>query len=667
MDAHGDAGFPAASQARNAGDHPTQQQICFGTDQAHPVPHPKPVDGSTQVTTNMNLNDPAGVAPAILRLHPGLDHGQLELISHLEGPTLGIAGPGTGKTLAVALRGTNILLRGLAQPEDLVLCTYSRPAAQELRQRFIALATAAGCPGDLSRVRIGTIHSLCRHMLRSHGRRRGPRTDFEVLNEDEQWRLLSRHFNGVFGPDLNVLEREGWRWREPDLVIRHGRKFFERLCDELIDPEVLIDSGDPFHAALGRCYQRYRDLLLDEGSADFDHLQRWAAELLEDGRTAGLISAGIRYLICDEYQDTSYIQERILLRLCRDHGNICVVGDDDQSIYWFRGASVRNLLQFPGHFSSCHTVELNVNHRSHPAIVAFYDRWMATAADWSNPDPQGRTFRHPKSITSHAADLYQDYPAVIRVAGCNAREEGAQLADLLRFLKRQRVIAEYGQVALLLHSVRGTAATGYLDALERAGIPVDRRPSGSGGRRAADRPRALTVTTVHQAKGREWDVVIVGSLDYCNPDVDPVGRELQHYCLRPAFEPPDRTSDFDHARQHYVAFSRPRGLLVLTSGDMVHPRLEDAWGRLPRWDRMNRGALTRQRFQPPEQTGNTERSPCPVPVAPSLRRLDVWVGRAASLANGPRLKMPEERRSHPYRPISIRAASPCRRNHTTGR
>ena len=588
----------------------------------------------------MTMNDPVGVAPAILRLHPGLDQGQLELIGHLEGPTLGIAGPGTGKTLAVALRGTNILLHGLAQPEDLMLCTYSRPAARELRQRFLALATTAGCPGDLYRVRIGTIHGLCRSILRTHGRRGGLQPDFAVLNEDEQWRLLSRHFVDVFGPDLNVLERRGWRWREPRLVIRHGRKFFERLCDELIDPEELLNSWDPFHSALGRCYQRYRDLLLNEGNADFDHLQRWAAELLEDDLIDSPISSGIRYLICDEYQDTSYAQEHILLRLSRDHGNICVVGDDDQGIYRFRGASVRNLLQFPGHFPSCHTVELSVNYRSHPAIVDFYDRWMATAAEWSNPNPQGRLFRHPKSITPHAAALYQEYPAVIRVEGCNGVEEGAQLAELLGFLKRKRVIAEYGQAALLLHSVRGTAAAGYLDALERAGIPVDRRPSTSEGRRVADRPWALTVTTVHQAKGREWDVVIVGSLDYCNPDVDPVGRELQHYCLRPSFEPPDRIADFDHARQHYVAFSRPRGLLVLTSGDPVHPRLEDAWDRLPRWDSMDRGALARQRFRPAEQTSETELSPYPVHAAPSLRRLDVWVGRAASLAKAPRLARP---------------------------
>ena len=123
------------------------------------------------------MNHKAGVAPAILRRHPGLDQGQLELIGHLDGPARGIAGPGTGKTLAVALRGINILLQGLASPEELVLCTYSRAAARELRQRFIALATDAGYMGDLSRVRIGTIHGLCRRILSSHARRAGLRPD----------------------------------------------------------------------------------------------------------------------------------------------------------------------------------------------------------------------------------------------------------------------------------------------------------------------------------------------------------------------------------------------------------------------------------------------------------------------------------------------------------
>ena len=572
-------------------------------------------------------NHTAGVAPAILRRHPGLDRGQLELIGHLDGPTLGIAGPGAGKTLAVALRGTNILLRESARPEELVLCTYSRAAARELEQRFIALATAAGYTGDLSRVRIGTIHRLCRRILRSHARRAGLRSDFAVLNEDEQWRLLSRHYDDIFGPDLDVLEREGWRWKEPHLVMRHGLKYFERLCDELIDPEELIGSRDPFHAALGRCYCRYRDLLLAEGVADFDHLQRWAAELLEDDRIADPIAGGIQHLVCDEYQDTSAVEELVLLRLSRAHGNLCVVGDDDQAIYRFRGASVRNLLEFPERFPDCHTVELGVNYRSHPCIVDFYDRWMATAADWSNPDPQGRPFRYPKSITPHNPGAYREYPAVIAVdGGGDAKAEGRQLVDLVGFLKRKHVIADYGQVALLLHSVKGAAAVGYLDALERAGIPVNRAPAGSREHRHAGNRHALTVTTIHQAKGREWDVVITGSLDFDNVDVDPVGRELQPYCGRSAFEPADRIAPFDHARQHYVAFSRPRGLLVLTSAGPVHSRFRDAWDCLPRWDRMDRRVLGGQRFRPAGVEVEPGLAQPPL-VIPSLKRLDVWVGR----------------------------------------
>ena len=473
-----------------------------------------------------DMNDTTGVAQAILRPHPGLDRGQLEPVGHLDGPTLGIAGPGSGKTLAVALRGTNILLRGRAKPEQLVLCTYSRAAARELRQRFIKLATASGYRGDLSRVRIGTIHGLCRRILRSHARRAGLRLAFAVWNEDDQWRLLMRYYDDVFGPDLDILEREGWRWREPHLVVRHGHKFLERICDELIDPAALIGSRDPFHAALGRCYDRYRDPLLDEGSADFDHRQRWAAELLEDDRIAAPISDGIRHLVCDEYQDTSFVQEMLLLRLFRSHGNLCVVGDDDQSIYRFRGASVRNLLEFPEHFPTCHAVELSVNYRSHPAIVDFYARWMTTAADWSNPDPLGRPFCHPKCITPHDRGAHGNYPVVIAVEGRDSGDERWQLAELVRFLKRERVIAEYKQVALLLHSVKGPVAVGYLDALERSGIPVNRAASGFRNHRRAGDRRGVVVTTIHQVKGREWDVVIVGSLDFDNADADPVGREL---------------------------------------------------------------------------------------------------------------------------------------------
>ena len=183
--------------------------------------------------------------------------------------------------------------------------------------------------------------------------------------------------------------------------------------------------------------------------------------------------------MCDEYQDTSYVQEGILLRLAERHGNICVVGDEDQSLYRFRGASVQNILGFSRRFHDCRVVELNVNYRSHPSIVRAYDGWMASA-DWSNPDPGGRPFRHAKTIIPHDPKKYDDYPAVIAIDGQDPEDEGRQLAQLLRFLKGRRVIAGYDQVALLLHSVRDEVAGPYQDSLECAGIPVRCAPAGSG-------------------------------------------------------------------------------------------------------------------------------------------------------------------------------------------
>ena len=215
--------------------------------------------------------------------------------------------------------------------------------------------------------------------------------------------------------------------------------------------------------------------------------------------------------------------------------------------------------------------------------------------------------------------------------GGDAKAEGRQLADLVGFLKRNRVIADYGQVTLLLHSVKGAAAVGYLDALERAGIPVNRAPAGSRGRRHAGDRHALTVTTIHQAKGGEWDVVITGSLDFDNVYVGPVGRELQPYCRRPPFEPGDRIASFDHARQHYVAFSRPRGLLVLTSAGSVHPRFNPIWEDVSRWTEMDPTALAtlaRQRFRTVEDDIGSERAAAAKPQRKIYRfnRLDLHIG-----------------------------------------
>ncbi len=192
-------------------------------------------------------------------------------------------------------------------------------------------------------------------------------------------------------------------------------------------------------------------------------------DLLGDRSTADAVTRDLRYVLVDEYQDTNYIQEQLLLKLTETSQNLCVVGDEDQNLYRFRGATVRNILEFPQRMPGCDTVELTTTYRSHRAIVERYNRWMASA-DWSNA--HGASFRYDKTIEADAAATHPDYPSVIAIWGKDTRDEATRFADLVEFLKKNEVIADYGQVALLLHSVREEHSGPYLAALEAKGIPA---------------------------------------------------------------------------------------------------------------------------------------------------------------------------------------------------
>ena len=292
----------------------------------------------------------------------------------------------------------------------------------------------------------------------------------------------------------------------------------------------------------------------------------------------------------DEAQDTSRVQMRILERLAGAHGNILVVGDDDQSIYRFRGASVNNLLEFPSHgFRAAAWRKLTTNYRSHRDIVGAVDQWMDTAAPWNIG---GRSFRFAKDIVPNERDAHRDYPAVISVLGRDPMHEAKQLAELLLFLKHNGVIREYGQAALLLNSVKDGVSGPYLDGLKRAGIPARCEPAGHVRAYGGDE---VLVTTIHQAKGREWDVVVVGSLNGPDLETDRVGRSLSDFGVYSG-EPEGYIADFDRARQHYTAFTRARNLLVLTAASEPHARFGPIWDAAVPWAAVDRAALARQRF-----------------------------------------------------------------------
>ena len=243
----------------------------------------------------------------------------------------------------------------------------------------------------LAAVRIATVHSLCHAILSRYGPALGLRPNLALLDQWQQLDLLSAHFHRIFGPDREILRRQGWRTH--DLVLRQARKYFERIAEEGIDPADLADSDNPFHAALGRSCQRYDALLQELGALDLSRLQVQTLALLKDESFARSVGSGIRHLMVDEYQDTSHVQGQVLFALGSIRDNVCAVGDDDQSIYRFRGASVRNLREFTWSFPFARVLPLTVNYRSHSGVVQAYDRWMASA-DWSNPNPAGQPFRH---------------------------------------------------------------------------------------------------------------------------------------------------------------------------------------------------------------------------------------------------------------------------------
>ena len=144
---------------------------------------------------------PMDISPTILRLHPELVGVQRAVVAHTESPLLAIAGPGSGKTLCVELRALNPLLAGQSGAGDIVLRTFGRDAARELRQRFTQSALRCGAHGHHSRVRISTIRGLCHPVLAPHARLVGMRLGYSVMDEVEQFRLLCRDFDCVLGPD----------------------------------------------------------------------------------------------------------------------------------------------------------------------------------------------------------------------------------------------------------------------------------------------------------------------------------------------------------------------------------------------------------------------------------------------------------------------------------
>jgi DNA helicase II / ATP-dependent DNA helicase PcrA len=292
-------------------------------------------------------------ADQIERLLAGLNGPQREAVTFGEGPLLILAGAGSGKTRALTHRIAWLLATGLAHPNQILAITFTNKAADEMRERV------SGLVGGVSRrMWVMTFHAACARILRMEAERLGYTPRFTIYDEADSLRMLKRV--------LEELEVDTKRY--PPRAIR------ARISDaknQLIDSESYQEQGGgPFEDMVGQAYRLYERRMLEANSMDFDDLLMRTVnvlELFEDVRRR--YRERFRWVLVDEYQDTNHAQYRLLQLLTGAEGNLSVVGDDSQSIYGFRGAEVRNILEFQEDFPDAHVVKLEQNYRSTQTIL----------------------------------------------------------------------------------------------------------------------------------------------------------------------------------------------------------------------------------------------------------------------------------------------------------
>ncbi|MBK6507277.1 MAG: ATP-dependent helicase [Ignavibacteria bacterium] len=250
---------------------------------------------------------------------------------------------------------------------------------------------------------------------------------------------------------------------------RQNKNFYDKITEELIDPKVLTKSKDVFLKPLGKSYIIYRNLLFENNKVDFSFQQRIFYDLLQTKSIRDRIAGTIKYMLIDEYQDTNYIQEQIALTLVKHHSNLTVVGDEDQALYRFRGATVRNILEFTTHFRKCRQIKLLENFRSHSAIIEQYNNFMEEI-DWTNNDGSIQ-FRYPdKEVVPAKSTVSPDYPAVFCIWANTPDEEAKRFAHMVEYLLKNKVISDPSDVALLMRSVMMNHSEPFILALQEKNI-----------------------------------------------------------------------------------------------------------------------------------------------------------------------------------------------------
>jgi len=371
----------------------------------------------------------------LARLNPE----QRQAVEAMDGPVLVLAGAGTGKTRVLTTRFAHILLTGRAAPGQVLAVTFTNKAAKEMRERVGAIL---GRPAE--GLWLGTFHALCARMLRRHAELVGLTSGFTILDSDDQLRLLKQVMEAAH-IDLK-------RWAPPALM-----GMIQRWKDRGLTPDrvTAAEEGDFAGGQSRNLYLAYQARLKQLNTADFGDLLLHMTEIL---RSKPDILAQyhrmFRYILVDEYQDTNLVQYLWLRLLAQSHKNICCVGDDDQSIYSWRGAEVENILRFEKDFPGAQIVKLERNYRSTAPILA-----AAAGLIANNEGRLGKTLRSGRNDASGEK--------VSVVSLWDSDEEARMVGDRIETLRRDgNALAE---MAILVRTSAQTRA--FEERMITLGLP----------------------------------------------------------------------------------------------------------------------------------------------------------------------------------------------------
>ncbi len=350
-----------------------------------------------------------------------LNDAQKEAVLHLDGPLLIVAGAGSGKTKVLTSRIANIIKEKKAFPNQILAVTFTNKAAKEMQNRVSKIlgSTAVGLSW------LGTFHSICAKLLRKHASAANLNSNFTIVDTDDQIRLIK-----------NICKAENIDIKQ--LSPRFILAIIDRWKNKGFYPnEVVINKKDLYEKTILPLYKIYQQKLTDLNSCDFGDLILHAVKILEfNTDIREIYSKNFKYILVDEYQDTNFIQSKWLNLLSEKNKNICCVGDDDQSIYSWRGAEIKNFLEFDQVYKNTKVIRLEQNYRSSQNILSVASNLIS-----NNQNRVGKTL----ITTMEEGDLVK--------LNCfkNGKDEAIGISDEIE--KNIKKKFSYNNIAILVRAI----------------------------------------------------------------------------------------------------------------------------------------------------------------------------------------------------------------------